>query len=153
MGFSRSQLLAALLACFSLFSKATDLLTVTRTTDLFDLTTGTTTETRTMDAEEPIKITVREQLRRTEYVYRVPPDATVMDLKEAICRGDPENGVPPGPAPQQMTLYQQRVDEEDEEKQKAYIPKHTDKLGRSFCDGDPDEGHFMVFIMVHKYFA
>ena len=116
------------------------------------MTTEAKTTSAAPAATDLVEITVRDQLRRTEYVYHVRRDATVMDLKETICRGDPDHGVPAGPPPQQMTLYQ-LLDVKDAAKQETYIPKHTDKLGTSFCKDTSANGHFMVYILVHKYFA
>ena len=112
-----------------------------------------TTEAQTAPAAgadaKQVEITVKDQLRGTAHVYYVSQDATVMDLKETICKGNDTTKA--GPAPQQMTLYQLRS-VEGQEKQEIFIPKHTDKLGTTFCQGSPDE-HFMVFILLHKYFA
>ena len=137
-------------------------LNVLRTIDSADKNTEMTTEEekKTSADDEMIEVAVRDELRHewghvdypTEYVYRVRKDATIMDLKEAICRGDEANGVPPGPPPQQITLYVMNAVEGQSE-QKMVTFKHTDKLGMTFCQGDPSKGRFLVFALLHKYFA
>lgn len=151
--------------CFSFFLFKNKFLNVSRTIDSADKNTEMTTEEETkMSADDGmVEIVVRDELRHdfghvdypTEYVYRVRKDATIMDLKEAICRGDEANGVPPGPAPQQITLYVMKAVEGKDGKpeQKMFTYKHTEKLGMTFCLGEPNKGRYLVFALLHKYFA